>query len=74
MALPGELRGLHGTRCPDCGKWLTLCVCNSGDSYYLGYFCCGPISRETEYYRTPAQAQAALAVVLADGIPAGVRA
>ena len=75
MALPGELLGLRGTVCPRCGKWLTPMVCNSAGGWYVGYFCCcGPISRETEYYRTPALAEAALAVALAGGVPEGMRA
>ena len=74
MALPGELLGLRGARCPDCGKWLVPCVCNSNAGYYLGYFCCcGPLSRETGYYLTPAKADAQLAVALAGGVPEGVR-
>ena len=52
MALEGELKGICGTECMDCGTWLELQVCRSGAGYYLGYMCdcCGPYSRESGYF------------------------
>lgn len=63
MAMEGELKGAEGTICSECGRALTLQVCFSGAGYYLGYLCpcCGPYSRESEYFRTEKEAQAALA-------------
>ena len=62
MALEGELMGLNGTDCVECGEPLLLDVQCSNAGYYLGYFCssCGPYSRETGYWDTRAEAQAAL--------------
>ena len=58
--LPGEC-GHDGTKCPDCGKVLVLQVLSSAAGYYLGTFCCcGPYSRESEYFPTRERAQAAL--------------
>lgn len=62
MAMPGELRGTNGTTCMDCGARLELQVCKSAAGYYLGYWCncCGPYSRESDYFRTHEEAQRAL--------------
>jgi tRNA(Ile2) C34 agmatinyltransferase TiaS len=52
MTLQGETNGLHGATC-DCGAELELQVCESAAGWYLGYRCdsCGPVSRETDYFR-----------------------
>lgn len=49
--IPGEVLGLYGAYCPDCGQHLNLEVLQSQAGYYLGYWChqCGPVSRETDY-------------------------
>lgn len=62
MALPGELKGLGGCTCMDCGSHMKLDVQLSGAGYYLGYWCrqCGPYSRETGYFATKEDAQDAL--------------
>jgi len=61
MAFPGELLGIYGIVCQGCNKSLPLEVCSSAAGYYLGYSCClGPISRETEYFRTAEEAEVAL--------------
>ena len=61
MAIKGELKGVDGTGCI-CGKTLDLQVCMSAAGYYLGYWCnmCGPYSRESGYFRTHEEAEAAL--------------
>ena len=64
MALPGETIGIGGTCCPFCGKSLEPCICHSAAGWYIGYFCCGPVSRETGYYLNLAAARADLARVL----------
>jgi len=62
MALPGEVLNTAETTCEDCGTILPLKVLRSAAGYYVGFFCpqCGPYSRESGYYRTYDQAQAAL--------------
>lgn len=54
MAVNGELKGLKGITCEDCGTHLSLQVCKSNAGYYLGYCCdhCGPYSRETGYFKS----------------------
>lgn len=61
MALEGEI-GHGNTDCPDCGTYMPLQVCASAAGYYVGTFCsnCGPNSRESGYYRSLEEAQAAL--------------
>ena len=62
MALPGEtiLLGAPCT-CQDCGTKLVLQVCRSAAGYYLGTWCdCGPYSRESDYFDTREEAEAAL--------------
>jgi hypothetical protein len=61
MALPGELKGINGTKC-NCGTWLPLKVYSSAAGYYLGYFCncCGPYSRESSYFPSREAAEKAL--------------
>jgi len=68
MALEGELLGLNGAACAECGRALSLQVCESGAGFYLGYFCgrCGPMSRETGYYPTREIAEANLAKDIPD--------
>jgi len=62
MALEGELNGVEGTICMDCGAELPLMVCMSAAGYYLGYKCncCGPYSRESGYFRSHEEAEKAL--------------
>jgi hypothetical protein len=54
IAVKGELKGLDGIACEDCGTHLSLQVCKSNAGYYLGYYCdcCGPYSRETGYFKS----------------------
>jgi hypothetical protein len=62
MTLPGETirTGAPGT-CPDCGVKVENEVHMSAAGYYIGTYCnCGPYSRESGYYRTRAEAEAAL--------------
>lgn len=47
--------------CRDCGVRLVLRVCRSFAGYYLGTQCdCGPYSRESDYFETREEAEAAL--------------
>ena len=59
--LQGECHGTLSTKCSDCGLMLYLSVLETC-SPYLGFFCgtCGPYSRETDYFKTRAEAEAAL--------------
>lgn len=63
MAVKGELKGLGGIECENCGSHLSLQVCKSNAGYYLGYYCecCGPYSRETGYFKTREIAEGELA-------------
>lgn len=58
--LPGETIGSGAAKkCPDCCKILTLDVYSTPAGYYIGTYCdCGPYSRESEYYKTHAEASA----------------
>ena len=61
--MPGECLGMDGTKCMDCGTSLELKICSSPAGYYLGYICdvCPqPISRETDYFGTYAEAEKAM--------------
>jgi len=62
MAMPGELDHDHCLE-ESCGKPLDLQVCMSGGGYYLGTQCDmhGPNSRESEYFPSEEEAEAALA-------------
>lgn len=75
MALPGELNGLDGCRCMDCGNHMDLDVQKSPAGYYLGYFCprCGPYSRETGYYQTRKKAEIQLEATRRGMSPEGLR-
>jgi hypothetical protein len=60
--MPGEtlFTGALAT-CPDCGVSPELKVLKA-NSWYIGTFCdCGPYSRETHYFATKEDAEAALA-------------
>lgn len=60
--IPGEtiLSGASPT-CPDCGVTPELGVYSTPAGYYVGTYCnCGPYSRESDYYRTRAEAEVAL--------------
>ncbi|TAL42821.1 MAG: hypothetical protein EPN91_07540 [Salinibacterium sp.] len=62
--IPGETltTGAAGT-CPECGVTPELEVLSSpgGAGFYLGTRCrCGPYSRETSYFKTRQEADAAL--------------
>ena len=63
MAIQGETIALGApSTCPDCATKLEPRVCQSAGGYYVGTRCsCGPYSRESGYYRTQAEASAALA-------------
>ncbi len=61
MTLPAETiaRGA-APRCEDCGQMPHVDVYRSGAGFYIGTYCrCGPYSRESGYYPTREQAQAA---------------
>jgi len=69
--LLGECVGASGYRCDDghAPMDLPLQVLSSGGGYYVGYFCsqCGPISRESGYFKTSAEADIELQLILASG-------
>lgn len=75
MAVEGELKGLKGIKCEDCGATLPLQVCHSAAGYYLGYYCnqCGPYSRETDYFVTSKEANTELEKVAKGEEPAKLR-
>jgi hypothetical protein len=60
--LPGEtINSGASDVCPDCKQKLIVKVCQSGGGYYLGtWCCCGPYSRESEYFATEELANVAL--------------
>ena len=73
MVMPGEtIQTGASDKCPDCGREMPLQVCQSGAGYYIGTMCCidvdtyddighcQPYSRESGYYKTKEEAQAAL--------------
>lgn len=62
MVLPGEtVLGGANNVCGECGRVMPFEVCSSAAGYYIGTWCCeGPNSRESDYYRTHEEAQAAL--------------
>lgn len=44
--------------CPDCANVQGPKILSSGAGYYIGYICnCGPISRESGYYKKASDAQ-----------------
>jgi hypothetical protein len=47
-------------KCPLCRKDLTLEALRSAAGFYVGTFCCGPVSRDSDYYASREEAQAAL--------------
>ncbi len=57
------------TSCFECGTELEMKVCRSGAGYYVGYWCDtdGPHTRETGYFKTELEAEAALAMYQATG-------
>lgn len=60
--MPGETV-LSGApkNCDECGKKLVPAVCYTNRLAYIGTECCvGPYSRESEYYKTPMEAEADL--------------
>jgi hypothetical protein len=61
MAYASELHH-DGTTCKECGCFRELKVMRSNAGWYLGTECnCGPWSRETCYFTTEEEAEAALA-------------
>jgi len=45
-------------KCPDCKKVLKLEVLRSNAGYYIGTQCnCGPYSRNSDYFRSPKDAE-----------------
>lgn len=63
MALPGELCGTQGTICSLCGEEVELDILSSPAGFYLGYWCCGPISRETRYMPDWSTAETELGII-----------
>ena len=61
MTLPRETLATGATHvCPDCEQPVLIGVYHSAAGYYVGSYCnCGPYSRESGYYRTHAEAEAA---------------
>jgi hypothetical protein len=62
---PGETiaTGAAAT-CADCGETpqLQVYISPGGAGFYIGTYCeCGPYSRESEYFKTHAEAEAVLA-------------
>ena len=57
----GECVNDDTVRC-SCGKILKIGVYKSNAGYYIGFWCdnCGPYSRESNYYKTRAEAQQCL--------------
>ena len=73
--LPGEtiLSGAPNT-CPDCKQELPFRVLKSHAGFYIGTACCcGPYSRETDYYETRELAEHDLATFLGGEILPTVR-
>lgn len=61
--IPGELNRLQKEiECPVCKRKLPLTQALSNAGYYLGFVCakCGPISRETSYFKDFTAAREAL--------------
>ena len=62
-ALHGEISGgKEEITCSECGRKLPLQVCKSGAGYYYGYACpnCGPYGRESGYFGSKEEAEAAM--------------
>lgn len=59
--ITGECVNDDTVKC-DCGKILKIGVYKSNAGYYIGFWCdnCGPYSRESNYYKTRAEAQQCL--------------
>jgi hypothetical protein len=49
-----------GIECPMCEKDLPLKVLQSGAGFYIGTYCCGPVSRDSGYFASWEEAEAAL--------------
>ena len=62
MTLPGECVGEPTKICHECSTELAIDIQKSAAGYYVGFFCptCGPYSRESGYYRSYEEAEAAL--------------
>ena len=61
MAIAGELTGSDALRCSDCNVLMRNRVLCSWAGYYIGKACdCGPYSRESDYYRSAGECEAAL--------------
>ena len=62
MTLPGECVNDTKTTCHECGTELVIDVQKSAAGYYIGFWCenCGPYSRESNYFRSYDEAEAAL--------------
>ena len=60
--LPGECVGDTTEVCFDCRSEMAIKICTSAAGHYLGFICpkCGPYSRESGYFPTKEDAQAAL--------------
>ena len=73
MVMQGEtIQTGASSECPNCGREMPLQVCHSNAGYYIGTMCCldvdtfeelghcQPYSRESGYYKSKEEAQAAL--------------
>ena len=62
MVLKGETvsTGASIEPCDICGSKPTLGVRRSAAGYYIGYACCSPYSRETDYFKSHYHAKKAL--------------
>lgn len=62
MTLKGETVLSGGSSICDCGVKLSFKVCRSQAGFYVGTWCdvCGPWSRESHYFQSREEAEAAL--------------
>ena len=54
----------HQTKCPECQQIVEIKVLHSAAGYYLGTECnyCGPVGRESDYFRSFGVAAAELEI------------
>jgi len=60
--IPGECIGVTKTSCMECGEDMKIGVYSSAAGFYVGFFCPndGPYSRESGYFASHGEAQAAI--------------